>query len=170
MSKFTLTVNTDSIEELLQLLTPSIVASVQKKIGIPTEPPKVETEQNASVNEAEAAEVADEPAEKPVEKRGRKKKAEAKETKPEAADDFSDIVEEEAEEEPITRQKLADTATAVGMKLGRDTMIACIKKHSASEKLAGVEQGSYNALMKLFNAVLAFDDKTKAAAYIASVK
>lgn len=170
MPKYTLTVNTDDINDLVQCLTPALVAAVkggQVLTAQPSEPTEVK-----GVEEAEA---------KPAAKRGRKPKAEAEsapvaeallteekvEEEP-ATEDFSDALADEiAEEAVVTKQQVTDVAVEVGAKHGRDTMVAAIGKFTAPGKptfgkLVGVAESDYPKLHALLTEMSAAKDKASA--------
>lgn len=143
MSKYTLTVNADSIDELMQFMTPALVAAVK---GGALAKPEAEIASEASPEATEEA-----PAKA---KRGRKPKAQEPEAQepeaqePEEKEDFADaLADDEAVE--ITKQVVTDAAIDVGSKFGREFMVAAITKFASSGKLAGVLEEDYAKLHAL---------------------
>lgn len=171
MSKYTLTVNTDDINDIVQCLTPALVAAVRGG-SVPTEP----------TTQEEIAHVIPDAVEVKPARRGRKAKAET----PQEPEKIEQPVAEEklAEEEPITgdmddvlgadntevvitKQQVTDAAIEVGTKHGRDIMVAAIEKYTPTKKLAGVAESDYAKLHTILTNLVGLEDKTSAKTYLA---
>ena len=172
MAKYTLTVATDDINDVVQCLTPALVAAV-KGGHVLTEQPAA-TEEIAPVA-LDVAEV------KPAAKRGRKPKAVEAECQPEpvveqpvaeekAEDDFADALGDDplAAEAVVTKQQVNDAAVEVGSKHGRNVMIDAIKKFTPLGKLIGVAESDYPKLHALLTKMAAAE-KGSAAAILETV-
>lgn len=179
MAKYSLTIDTEDLGEIVHLLTPALVTAVK---GAEVFSAKVEEVPVAVEEKAE-------PEAKPAAKRGRKPRAVEPECAPEpvveqpvaeekAEDDFGDAFSDEevvlaglkklTEDAAVTKQQVTDAAIEVGSKHGRDVMIAAITKFTATGKLAGVAESDYLKLHKVLTELASLDTKLKAKAYLDS--
>ena len=186
MSKFTLTINTDHLEELVQMLTPALVAAVrggQVAVEAPksrdvvfstkAEEVKVDGEKAEPTKAVEAVKTPAKRGPKPKVATETVKAAETlaepsvQEPQPVEAEGFEDILDEKPAKK-ITKQEVTDAAVAVGGKagLGRDAMIMVIKKFGTSDKLASVAEEKYQALLDALNHVATLSNKKEVEDYL----
>lgn len=178
-SKYTLTINTDDLQEVLQCLTSVSVAEGHEELPI--------SKQGQNTEEATRCEdCREEVAVKPA-KRGRKPKvlAEVEEVQEPVAEqqpeqkmevpaeekalekDLEDVL---AGEEDVTKQDVTDAAIEVGRKLGRDVMVAAITKFATTGKLSSVDEAQFPRLYALLQNASSCDEKKDAKALIEGFK
>lgn len=169
MAKYTLTVASDDLNDVVQCLTPALVTAAKGAEILGTAATEGFPQPTTETVEA-----------KPVAKRGRKPKAEVH-PEPEvveqpvaeekAEDDFADALADEpvVEEAVVTKQQVTDTAVEAGSKHGRDIMVAAITKFAPTGKLAGVAEGDYPKLFKVLTKLASLADKAAAKAFLETV-